>query len=363
MAEYYAAPAKFRQELISTANALSAPGKGLLAADESTGTIGKRFATIKVENNEDNRRAYRELLFTADAEFANYISGVIMYEETLYQKTSDGVPFVEVLKKKGVIPGIKVDKGVASLPGTDGENFTQGLDGLATRCKQYYEQGARFAKWRCTLKISDTCPSQLSIEETARTLARYAAICQQNGLVPIVEPETLMDGTHSLERCVQATQSVLAAVYKALHDNHVLLEGTLLKPNMVTPGHSSPDYKKTKPEEIARATVKVLQRTVPPAVPGIMFLSGGQSEEEATLNLNAINRLNTKKPWSLSFSYGRALQASCLDKWRGKPANVKEAQKTFVSRAKANSEAQLGKYSGHGAPTKNIDLYEEGYTY
>jgi len=286
---------------------------------------------------------------------------VILYEETLYQKAEDGTPFVEILKKKGVIPGIKVDKGLVNIFGTDEETATQGLDGLAARCAEYYKAGARFAKWRAALKIGKGCPSELAIAENAHGLARYAIICQENGLVPIVEPEVMMDGSHSLEECAIATERVLAGVVKVLHDNHVFLEGSLLKPNMVTPGHSSPDYKTCTPEQIAKATVTVLQRTIPIAIPGIMFLSGGQSEEEASRNLNAMNTLQTKIPWSLSFSYGRALQHSCLDAWKGQKENIPKAQQAFLARAKANSEAQLGKYGG--GSSGNQSLFQEGYKY
>jgi len=283
-----------------------APGKGILAADESTGTIGKRFEAIAVENTEENRRAYRDLLFsTCDLEKA--ISGVIMFDETLYQKTADGTPFVDVLKKKGILVGIKVDKGVAELLGTEGETVTQGHDDLLKRCQKYYASGARFAKWRGVLKISDSgCPSQMSVDANAWALARYASICQQAGLVPIVEPEVLMDGTHSVERAAVITEHVLAVTYKALHDQGVLLEGTLLKPNMVRCGESREGG--CTHEEIARATVRVLQRTMPAAVPGVTFLSGGMSEEAATMALQAINAFDAKKPWALTFSYGRALQ-------------------------------------------------------
>lgn len=357
-----AAPEHFRAELARTANAIGSPGKGILAADESTGTIAKRFDKIKVENTEENRRAYRELLFTSAQNLGDHISGVIFYEETLYQKTADGKLFTELLKEKGILSGIKVDKGLSNIPGTDEETATLGLDGLDKRCQDYYKAGARFAKWRAALKISATLPSDLAIIETAHSLARYAAICQNNGLVPIVEPECLMDGDHSIERCAQVTEKVLSVVYRALNQHNVWLEGTLLKPNMVTPGHSHPSFKTTTPEQVARATVTVLQRTVPCAVPGVVFLSGGHSEEEATLNLNAINRLNTKRPWSLTFSYGRALQASALAAWQGKKENVTAAQAAFLVRAKGNSEAQLGKYAASGTP-QSIDLYEEGYKY
>ncbi|VDK37478.1 unnamed protein product [Dibothriocephalus latus] len=260
---------KLAQELRETANAIVAPGKGILAADESTGTIGKRFASIGLENTEENRRVYRELLFTTDPEFAKNISGVILFHETVYQKTKDGKPFVQLLKERGVIPGIKVDKGVVPLGGTYNECTTQGLDGLAERCAQYYKDGCRFAKWRCVLKISSHTPSYLAMLENANVLARYASICQQNGLVPIVEPEVLCDGDHDLETCQRVTEDVLHFVYKALADHHVYLEGTLLKPNMVTAGQSCPN--KSSNQENARATVEALQRSVPASVPGNQY--------------------------------------------------------------------------------------------
>lgn len=336
---------KYAEELIKTAKYIATPGKGILAADESTGTIGKRLSSIKVENVESNRQCLRQLLFTAP-DTQQYLSGVILFEETLYQKTDDGIPFVKVLQDAGVVPGIKVDKGVVELAGTDKETTTQGFDGLGDRCKKYYEAGARFAKWRAVLKIGPNEPSELAIQQNAQGLARYAIICQENGLVPIVEPEILVDGTHDIQKNAYVTEIVLAAVYKALNDQHVLLEGTLLKPNMVTPGSES---KKVSPEEVAKYTVQALQRTVPPAVPGIVFLSGGQSEEEATLNLNAINALDAIKPWTLSFSFGRALQQSVLKTWGGKKDQIGAAQKAFYKRAKANSEATLGTYKGDAA--------------
>ncbi|XP_010424793.1 PREDICTED: fructose-bisphosphate aldolase 6, cytosolic-like [Camelina sativa] len=501
---------KFADELIANAAYIGTPGKGILAADESIGTIGKRFVSINVENVESNRRALRELLFTTPGAL-QYISGIILFEETLYQKTASGKLFVDVMKEAGVLPGIKVDKGTVELAGTNGETTTIGLDGLGDRCKKYYEAGARFAKWRAVLKIGKEEPSELAIHENAYGLARYAVICQENGLVPIVEPEILVDGSHDIEKCASVTERVLAACYKALSDHHVILEGTLLKPNMVTPGSDSgskvkpeviaavdfcyigklfvdvmkeagvlpgikvdkgtvelagtngetttigldglgdrckkyyeagarfakwravlkigkeepselaihenayglaryavicqenglvpivePEilvdgshdiekcasvtervlaacYKalsdhhvilegtllkpnmvtpgsdsgsKVKPEVIAAHTVRALQRTVPAAVPAVVFLSGGQSEEEATVNLNAINQLKGKKPWSLTFSYGRALQQSTLKAWGGKEENVDKAQKAFLARAKANSEATLGAYKG-----------------
>ncbi|KAF8664925.1 hypothetical protein HU200_054243 [Digitaria exilis] len=334
---------------------------GILAADESTGTIGKRLSSINVENIEENRRALRELLFCCPGAL-QYISGVILFEETLYQKTKDGKPFVDVLKEGGVLPGIKVDKGTIEVAGTDKETTTQGHDDLGKRCAKYYEAGARFAKWRAVLKIGPNEPSQLAIDLNAQGLARYAIICQENGLVPIVEPEILVDGPHDIERCAYVTEVVLAACYKALNEHHVLLEGTLLKPNMVTPGS---DSKKVTPEVIAEYTVRTLQRTVPAAVPAVVFLSGGQSEEEATLNLNAMNKLSTKKPWSLSFSFGRALQASTLKAWAGKVENVEKARAAFLARCKANSEATLGTYKGDAAAGEGVSesLHVKDYKY
>jgi len=352
----------FRDELIKTANAVATAGKGILAADESTGTIGQRFQKINVENNEENRRKYRELLFTTP-NMEQYISGAILFEETLKQKTAEGRPFVELLQSRGIVIGIKVDKGVKELYGTDGETSVQGLDDLDKRTKEYYEQGARFAKWRAVLKINTAtgCPSELSINENAYGLARYAAICQANGLVPIVEPEILMDGPHDLETSFQAHLRVQAAVMKALHDHHVLLEGALLKPSMVQPGSTS--GQKVSPQDIAYATVTVLQRTMPPALVGVNFLSGGQSEEEASVNLNAMNQLPaSRRPWNLSFSYGRALQASCLKAWGGKDENVKAAQEAFLARAKANGEAALGKYQG-GSAGSSESLFVSNYKY
>ncbi|KAE9615174.1 hypothetical protein Lal_00048168 [Lupinus albus] len=333
---------KYHDELIANAAYIGTPGKGILAADESTGTIGKRLASINVENVEANRRYLRELLFTAPG-VLQYLSGVILFEETLYQSTAEGKPFVDVLKEAGVLPGIKVDKGTVELAGTNGETTTQGLDGLAQRLQKYYDAGARFAKWRAVLKIGPNEPSELAIHENAYGLARYAVLSQENGLVPIVEPEILVDGPHDIKKSAEVTERVLAATYKALSDHHVLLEGTLLKPNMVTPGS---DSAKVAPEVVAEHTVRALQRTVPAAVPAVVFLSGGQSEEEATLNLNAINKVEGKKPWTLSFSFGRALQQSTLKAWAGKEENLEKAQGALLTRAKANSEATLGTYKG-----------------
>ncbi|GAB2284811.1 Fructose-bisphosphate aldolase 5, cytosolic [Dionaea muscipula] len=356
---------KYADELIKTAKYIATPGKGILAADESTGTIGKRLSSIGVDNNEPNRQSLRELLFTAPGALSS-LSGVILFEETLYQKATSGKPFVDVLTENGVIPGIKVDKGTVEIAGTNGETTTQGFDSLGARCAQYYKAGARFAKWRAVLKIGATVePTELAIQQNAQGLARYAIICQENGLVPIVEPEVLTDGDHGIEKCAAVTEKVLAAVYKALNDHHVLLEGTLLKPNMVTPGSDSP---KVGAEVIAEYTVTALRRTVPPAVPGIVFLSGGQSEEEATLNLNAMNKLQVLKPWTLSFSFGRALQQSTLKTWGGKRENVGKAQEAFLARCKANSEATLGKYTGAGGGSTagglaSESLFVKGYKY
>ncbi|NWI60967.1 ALDOC aldolase, partial [Calyptomena viridis] len=372
--QHPALTAEQKKELSDIALRIVAPGKGILAADESVGHMAKRLNQIGVENTEENRRLYRQILFSADSRVKKCIGGVIFFHETMYQKADDGTPFVQMIKDKGIVVGIKVDKGVVPLAGTDGETTTQGkwsgqgmraagfgavgfgavelmsclagLDGLWERCAQYKKDGADFAKWRCVLKISENTPSSLAIMENANVLARYASICQQNGIVPIVEPEILPDGDHDLKRCQYVTEKVLAAVYKALSDHHVYLEGTLLKPNMVTPGHSCPT--KYSPEEIAMATVTALRRTVPPAVPGVTFLSGGQSEEEASINLNAINTCPLVRPWALTFSYGRALQASALSAWRGQRDNANAATEEFIKRAEVNGLAALGKYEGSG---------------
>lgn len=345
-------------ELIRTAKYVATPGKGILAADESTTTIDARLSSINVENTEANRQALREMLFTAPG-VHQYLSGVLMLEETLYQKTVAGKPFVKLLKEGGVMTGIKVDTGTIPLAGTNDETMTQGHDGLGARCKKYYDAGARFAKWRAVLKIGHTEPSELSVQQNAQGLARYAILCQENGLVPIVEPEVISDGTHDIRKCAEVTERVLSACYKALNDQHVLLEGTLLKPNMVTSGSDAP---KVSSDIVAKFTVRCLQRTVPPAVPGIMFLSGGQSEEEATLNLNAMNALQTLKPWTLSFSYGRALQESVLKTWAGEKKNWVAAQRVLYNRAKANSEAVLGKYRGDSGGEAG-NLFVRDYKY
>jgi fructose-bisphosphate aldolase class I len=329
------------EELQRIAQAIVADGKGILAADESTGTIKKRFDSIGVESTEETRRAYRELLFTTEG-VEEYIGGVIMYDETLRQKASDGTPFPNLLASKGIIPGIKVDTGAKPLAHAEGETVTEGLDGLRERFADYRELGARFAKWRAVISIGDHIPSEYAIWVNAHALARYAALAQEAGLVPIVEPEVLMDGNHTIERSFHETSRTLHAVYTELRDQRLQPEGTLLKPNMVLPGYDSPDQ--VSDEEIAHETVRCLRHHVPAAVPGIVFLSGGQSEEEATRRLNAINEIGPH-PWKISFSYGRALQAAALKVWGGKEENVEAAQRAYYHRAKMNSAAQTGLYA------------------
>uniref|UniRef100_A0A224XR74 Fructose-bisphosphate aldolase n=1 Tax=Panstrongylus lignarius TaxID=156445 RepID=A0A224XR74_9HEMI len=335
-------PPALQDELKKIALAIVQPGKGILAADESVSTLGKRLKDIGVENTEDNRRLYRQLLFSTDKCLSENISGVILFHETVYQNADDGTPFVELLRSKGIIPGIKVDKGVVTLFGSEEECTTQGLDDLGERCATYKNDGCHFAKWRCVLKIGRNTPSYQAMLENANVLARYASVCQANRLVPIVEPEVLPDGTHDLDRAQKVTETVLAAVYKALSDHHVFLEGTLLKPNMVTAGMQCPT--KYSAEDVARASVTAFQRTVPPAVAGVTFLSGGQSEEEASVHLDAINTYVGRKPWPLTFSFGRALQASVLRTWKGRPECVPAAQEELLKRARANGLAGLGKY-------------------
>jgi fructose-bisphosphate aldolase class I len=328
-------------DLESTAKALVAEGKGILAADESDGTIKKRFDSIGIESAEENRRAYRELLFTTEG-VEDYISGVILFDETIRQSSADGTPFPKLLESKGIIPGIKVDKGAKPLANSEGETITEGLDGLRERLDDDRGLGARFAKWRATYSITDHLPSDYCIWTNAHALARYAALCQEAGLVPIVEPEVLMDGTHSIERSFSVTSRVLGAVYTELFDQKVRLEGTLLKPNMALSGYDGTDH--ASPEEVAEWTLKCFYRHVPAAVPGIVFLSGGQSDEDATANLNAMNKRGPH-PWQLSFSYGRALQAPALKAWVGKPDNVPAAQRAYYHRAKMNSAARTGMYA------------------
>ena len=329
-------------ELAETAQALVAEGKGILAADESSGTIKKRFDSIGVESTEENRRAYRELLFTTPGANA-FISGVILYDETIRQQSAEGTPLAELLADQGVIPGIKVDTGAKPLAGAPGEKITEGLDGLRERCAEYYALGARFAKWRAVITIGDGIPSDYCIDANAHALARYAALAQEAGLVPIVEPEVMMDGDHGIERCAEATEAALNAVYRELRAQRVMLEGSLLKPNMVLPGadHAT----QASVAEVAEATVAVLRRCVPAAVPGIVFLSGGQSDTVATAHLNAMNAMDATQPWQLSFSYGRALQAPTLEAWAGKADNVAAAKDALYRRARLNGAARFGRYS------------------
>ena len=327
--------------LSATANALVAPGKGILAADESGGTIKKRFDSIGADSTEDNRRDYREMLFTTKGA-ADFISGVILFDETLRQNAADGTPLVKVLEDQGIIPGIKVDLGAKPLAGAEGETVTEGLDGLRERLAEYHALGARFAKWRATYTISDSLPSAYCIDVNAHGLARYAALCQEAGIVPIVEPEVLMDGDHTIERSFEVTTAVLDALYEALYLQRVRLDGTLLKPNMVLSGYGC--AQQASVEEVAEATVKCFRATVPAAVPGIVFLSGGQTDELATAHLNAMNQLGGR-PWELSFSYGRALQAPALKAWKGEAANVDAGKDAFFHRAKLNSAARSGAYT------------------
>ncbi len=330
------------QEMEKTVAELTAPSKGILAADESSGTIEKRLKSVNVSSTEEIRRDYRELLFTAPG-LGDYISGVILFEETLKQKSAAGIPFPQLLSAQGIVPGIKVDKGTQPLANFPGDKVTHGLQGLAERLAGYKALGARFAKWRAVIAIGDGLPSVRAIEVNADGLARYAAICQELGIVPIVEPEVLMDGNHSIDRCQAVTEEVLATVFHALHRHRVLLELMLLKPNMVLPGKDCPQQ--ATAEEIAAATLACFRRTVPAAVPGIHFLSGGQSDEAATANLNAMNRYRQAQPWQLSFSYGRALQAPALKAWHGVAANQAAGQQALLKRARLNSAARQGKYT------------------
>jgi len=328
-------------ELNKVAVAMVAPGKGILAADESTGTIKKRFDAIGVESTEDNRRDYRELMFRTNEAMSNYISGVILYDETIWQKAKDGTPLVEVIRKSGAIPGIKVDEGTKPLPGCPNELITIGLDKLADRLPKYYEQGARFAKWRAVIDIADGIPSHTAIMTNAHALARYAALCQQAQIVPIVEPEVLMDGAHDIDRCVEVTTWMLKETFQQLYFQRVELEGIVLKPNMAIAGKKS--AKKASVQEVAEKTVRMLKNCVPGAVPGIAFLSGGQSDEEATAHLDAMNKIGNLH-WNLTFSYGRALQAAPQNAWSGKSENVAAAQRAFLHRAQMNGLATRGEW-------------------
>lgn len=329
-------------DLEKTAKALVADGKGILAADETPTTLTKRFDALKIGSTPDSRRAYREMFFTTPG-VARFISAVIMQDETIHQKSSTGTPLAEVLSKQTLIPGIKVDAGAKSLAGSPGETVTEGLDGLRDRLANYRQLGARFAKWRAVIRIDDALPTATCVSVNAHALARYAALCQEQGLVPIVEPEVLMDGSHTIERSEEVTNNVLHATFNALIEQRVSLEGMLLKPNMVIAGRQCPDQASV--EEVALATLRCLRRNTPTSVPGIVFLSGGQDHVTATRHLNAINQLEWPKPWKLSFSFGRALQDEALQAWGGKQENLQPGQQAFAHRAKCVSAAALGKYT------------------
>ncbi len=328
-------------DLHETATALVAEGKGILAADESDGTIKKRFDSIGVESTEEKRRAYRDLLFTTEG-VEEYVSGVILFDETIRQSALEGTPFPKLLASKGIIPGIKVDKGAKPLALAEGETVTEGLDGLRGRLEEYRELGARFTKWRAVITIGESIPSEYCLWTNAHALARYAALSQEAGLVPIVEPEVLMDGDHTIERSFEVTSRTLHAVFTELRDQRVHFEGMLLKPNMVLSGYDASEH--TSHDEVAEETMRCFYRHVPAAVPGIVFLSGGQSDEDATANLNAMNAIGPH-PWQLSFSYGRALQSPALKAWDGKPENVEAAQRAYYHRAKMNGAARTGMYA------------------
>lgn len=330
------------QTLETTAQAMVADGKGILAIDESSPTIKKRFDSIKTECTEESRRAYRELLITCSG-LEKFISGMILFDETIRQSTSDGVPFPEFMRKKGIMPGIKVDTGAKDLASHPGEKVTEGLDGLRDRLAEYRDLGAPFAKWRAVITIGDGIPSVGCIEANAHALARYAALCQEAGLVPMVEPEVLLDGDHSIERCFEATEATLRALFAALYQQRVLLEGTILKASMVLSGKSAPN--RAGVEAVAERTIACLKRSVPAALPGVVFLSGGQTPQEATAHLNAMNAMAGDLPWKLSFSYSRALQEPALNTWAGNAANGKAAQDALHHRAQLNGAASLGKYS------------------
>ncbi|WP_149196081.1 class I fructose-bisphosphate aldolase [Luteimonas suaedae] len=330
------------EQLAETAQAMVAAGKGIIAIDESTGTIAKRFDGVGIPNNEENRRAYRELLLTTP-NLDEYISGAILYDETIRQSTRDGVPFTKVMTDNGIIPGIKVDKSTHPLAGFPGEVVTEGLDGLRDRLKEYYKLGARFAKWRAVINIGDDIPSGTCIEANSHALARYAALCQENGLVPMVEPEVLMDGSHDIETCYEVTEVTLRSLFDALYNHNVMLEGTILKASMVLPGKASGEQ--VPVEEVAASTLMCLKSAVPAILPGIVFLSGGQSDEDATAHLDAMNRMGPH-PWPLSFSYGRAMQQAALKLWSEDLVNnVAKAQETVYARARDNGLAALGEWA------------------
>ena len=330
-----------KQELENVARSMVAKGKGILAADESMGTIKRRFDSIKIDSNENNRRAYREMLFTTKG-LEEAVSGVILFDETLRTAASDGTPFAQVLSKKGIMPGIKVDKGPVEIPGFPGETVTEGLDGLRARVKEYRELGAKFAKWRAVITIGDGIPTCMCLQANAHALARYAALCQEGGIVPIVEPEVLLDGDHTIERCEEVTEQALRITFAMLTEQRVHLEGMILKPSMVVSGKGN--ARQAGVDEVAERTIRCLKRTVPAAVPGVAFLSGGQSAVSATEHLNRMNQLGPH-PWEVSFSYARALQDPALKAWKGEPGNVPLAQKIFYHRAKMNSAARSGSYN------------------
>ena len=329
------------QELEQTARAMVAEGKGVLAADESFGTIEKRFNAVGIDSTEDTRRAYRELLFTTPG-VGEFLSGVILFDETIRQTASDGTPFPQLLSDQGIIPGIKVDAGAKDFPNFPGEKITEGLDGLRERLAEYRQLGARFAKWRAVINIEgDAIPTRRGIDSNSEALARYAALCQEAGIVPIVEPEVIMDGNHTIDRCDEVTEATLHSTFDYLYEHRVHLQGVLLKPSMVVPGKDSP---RVDVEDVARRTVECLLRSVPAAVPGIVFLSGGQRDRQATAHLNAMNRLYKDLPWKLSFSYARALQDLAMKTWGGKPENVEAAQRAFRHRGKMNRLAASGSF-------------------
>jgi len=354
---------KYSDELKETAAKMVRPGFGLLACDESTGTVGTRLESIGLENVEENRQIWRQLLFTTP-ELGNYVSGAILFEETLYQSSTEGKPFVDLLNEAGIIPGIKVDSGLKPLcGGGPEETWCSGLDGLFEKCSAHYEQGARFAKWRTAVRINveKGLPSDLAVNEAAWGLARYARICQECGLVPIVEPEILIDGVHDIETTAKIQEHVVTTTYKYLQENGVMLEGSLLKPSMTVAGVDCPN--KPTPEQVAAMTVRTLQRAIPPAMPGVTFLSGGISEEDSSVYLNEINKIKRVGPWALTFSFSRAMQSSCLKTWAGKPENVEAAQAQLLARARANSAASKGVYEPGSEPSLEEALYVANYVY
>jgi fructose-bisphosphate aldolase class I len=355
---------KFKDELIKTASAIASPGKGILASDESTGTCTSRLQAIGMKGTVDEQRGYREMLYTTEG-LNEHISGAIMFEKTLYESRTDGVSFVKTLNDQGIIAGIKVDQGLKKIDGTDdNETWTAGLDSLKERCAKYYEQGARFAKWRNVVYITDSTPSDAAILDCVTTLAKYAAICQSEGLVPIVEPEVSLDGNHDIETCKEVTRKVWKMQYEVLQQYGVLMEGSLFKPAMIVPGADAP---KEPAEKVAKYTLDVMKETVPPTMAGITFLSGGQSEEEATQHIQAMAEYMPDAPWNVSFSFARALQSSVLKTWGGKDENKKAAQEMLRAICQVNGLAQMGKYSGEvakrGHPSTTGSLYEKGYQY